>query len=101
MRETMIENARLVPLKDNTLLVDLQYPRNPGQKFSTVEVNMTEVRACDSIRITYDFERDGWSIRQAPTFSWPADAPVFDSDWQEVAFVQAWAREIKPTWESE
>lgn len=95
MKETMVENARLVPL-GNVLLVDLQYPRTPGSTFATVEVDMTEVRACDSIRITYDFERDGWSIKQASTFSWPAnDDGVYDSDWQEVAFVQAWAREKK------
>lgn len=94
MKETMICNARIVPQGDS-LLVDLQYPRTPGSTFSTVEVDMTEVRACDSIRITYDFDRDGWSIKQASTFSWDADEKVFDSDWQEVAFVQAWARERK------
>lgn len=90
----MIGNARIVRQGD-CLLVDLQYPRTPGSMFATVEVDMTEVRACDSIRITYDFDRDGWSIKQASTFSWDADDKVCDSDWQEVAFVQAWARERK------
>jgi hypothetical protein len=54
-----------------------------------------DVRAADDILIEYDFERDGYVIKQASKFVWDADDPVCDQDWQEVAFVQAWAREDK------
>jgi hypothetical protein len=72
--------------------VDLWYPRVEGNpKF--VEVGLMDVRAADSIRISYDHERDGWKIEQASTFEWEANDTVCDPDWQEVAFVQAWGRE--------
>jgi hypothetical protein len=51
------------------------------------------VRAADDIRIHYDFERDGYVIEQASTFTWSIDDEECDPDWQEVAFIQAWARE--------
>lgn len=77
-------------MKD-TIRVDLEYPRNRDEKF--IQVNLMDVRAADGIRISYDFERDGWKIEQASTFEWDADDEVCDPDWQEVAFVQAWGRE--------
>lgn len=78
-----------------TLDLDLWYPRQDGQ-ISAIEVGLVDVRAADSIRIHYDFERDGWVIQQASTFSWTADDEACDPDWQEVAFVQAWGRENGP-----
>lgn len=80
-----------VTKRGDTLDVELMYPRsNPITK---VQVGLCDVRAADSILIEYDFERDGWSIKQASIFSWKAENTVMDSDWQEVAFVQAWGRE--------
>lgn len=74
--------------------IDLWYPRVEGNpKF--VEVGIMDVRAADSIRISYDFDRDGWKIEQASTFEWESSDPVCDPDWQEVAFIPAWAREKK------
>jgi hypothetical protein len=58
-----------------------------------IEVGLVDVRAADSILIRYDFQRDGFAIFQASRFEWEADDEVQDPDWQEVAFVQAWARE--------
>lgn len=75
------------------LNVELMYPRNDDVRVNTIEVGLSDVRAADSIRITYDFERDGWSVRQASTFEWPASDTICDADWQEVAFIAAWARE--------
>jgi hypothetical protein len=69
------------------LHVDLLYPRSRG--LDHIVVGLTDVRSADSIRISYDFERDGWKIEQASMFSRSTD----DKDWQEVVFVQAWARE--------
>ena len=76
--------------RGDTSTIDLWYPRiAPVQH---IEVGLMDVRAADNIRITYDFERDGYSIQQARRFAWSGDDPVCDPDWQEVAFVQAWAR---------
>ena len=77
---------------DPTARVELFYPRVDGNA-RAVEVGLTDVRAADSLRIEYDFERDGWSIKQASKFGWDAGDTVCDPDWQEVAFVQAWARQ--------
>jgi hypothetical protein len=82
-------------VRADTLSIDLYYPRNQAIKF--VEVGLMDVRAADSIRIEYDFERDGYSIQQASTFEWDIEDEECNSDWQEVAFVQAWAREKKAT----
>lgn len=75
--------------------VELSYPRQEGNA-DTVEVEIECVRAADSIRITYDFERDGYVILQAGVFEWEADDKEQDEEWREVAFVQAWASEGVP-----
>lgn len=72
--------------------VELWYPRSP-ENASEIEVGLMDVRAADSIRVSYDFDRDGWVIKQASTFEFEAGDEVCDEDWQEVAFVRAWARE--------
>lgn len=74
--------------------IDLWYPCVDGNPVF-IEVGLMAVRAADSIRISYDFDRDGWKIEQASTFEWECDDKVCDPDWQEVAFVRAWAREVK------
>lgn len=80
----------LVREGDDTAQIDLFYPRNSQVKW--LDVGLIDVRAADGIRIGYDFKRDGWTIQQASTFEWEGDDPICDPDWQEVAFVQAWAR---------
>lgn len=75
-----------------TRQMDLWYPRCEGNPVFA-EIGLMDVRAADSIRVSYDFERDGWKIEQASTFEWESDDKVCDPDWQEVAFVQAWGRE--------
>lgn len=78
--------------RGNTLAIDLWYPRVEGEaKF--IEIDLIDVRAADGLRISYDFDRDGWKIEQASTFEWNVDDPACDYDWQEVAFVRAWARQ--------
>lgn len=76
----------------NTLLADLWYPGLPGNA-THVEIGLLDVRAADSIRIHYDFGRDGYAIEQAGRFEWDVEDETCDPDWQEVAFVQAWARD--------
>lgn len=75
------------------LHLNLVYP-TLGGNINKLVVGLEHVRAADDIRISYDFERDGWKVEQASKFAWgPDDTTNCDPDWQEVAFVQAWGRE--------
>lgn len=74
---------------------DLWYPRSDGSAH-TLTLGLVDVRSADDIRISYDFDRDGWVIKQASVFEWARDDDVRDGDFQEVAFVQAWARQCVP-----
>lgn len=78
-----------------TLSVDIWYP-GVGENATHVEVGLCSVRATDSIRIHYSFDRNGFVIEQASRFEFEANDKVCDPDWQEVAFVQSWGREIEP-----
>lgn len=75
---------------DDEVVVDLAYPRSDGEaKF--VRVGLTDVRAADELRISYDFERDGWKVEQASNHGpWGGDAEP-DEGWREVGFFKAWA----------
>ena len=90
-----IENYRIEALVwdgiPNIFTVELMYPE-VGSNFKKIEVGLCDVRAADSIQIEYDFDRDGYSIKQASKFSWDADDKICDADWQEVAFIKAWGR---------
>lgn len=92
-----ITEAEMLP--DGVLHLDLWYPRvepiRNETKVKALQIGLMDVRATDDIRVSYDFERDGWKIEQASIFSWDVDDEICDPDWQEVAFVKAWAREKK------
>ncbi len=83
-----------ISTRKDELHIDLLYPDVDGH-INKFVIGLTDVRAADDIRISYDKKRDGWKIEQASIFSWKGDDPVCDPDWQEVAFVKAWAREKK------
>ena len=85
-----VENCE-IERDESVVCCTLYYPNI--HMIDKVEVNLSDVRSADSIRISYDFDRDGWKIEQASIFEWDGDDEVCDPDWQEVAFVQAWARE--------
>ena len=77
----------------NELHLDIYYPLSDNA-IKYFVIGLMDVRAADTIRISYDFDRDGYKIEQASTFSWDDHSDtVMDSDWQEVAFIKAWARE--------
>ena len=75
----------------DVVFATLWYPRTETRT-RYVNVGLTDVRAADEIRISYDFERDGYKIEQASIFQWDPSDMVMDRDWQEVAFVEAWGR---------
>lgn len=78
-------------------LATLWYPRNDGERDQEqpqeIEIELVDVRAADSILVSYDFDRDGYVIKQASRFCWNSEDLVCDADWQEVAFIKAWQRE--------
>lgn len=82
-----------VSVNGDTAHVDIWYPQSDDGRPKFLTVGLMDVRAADSIRISYDFDRDGWKVEQASIFEWEADDPVCDPDWQEVAFIAAWGRE--------
>jgi hypothetical protein len=57
-----------------------------------VKIGLLHVRAADNIRVLYDFARDGYVILQASRYAWKANDNERNADWQEVAFIEAWAR---------
>lgn len=75
--------------------IDLWYP-TVDENVNALVVGLYDVRAADSIRITYDFDRDGWKIEQASVFEWDADDKVCDHGWKEVGFIQAWGSQKIP-----
>lgn len=103
-KEEIVENLRVT---EDSIHLDLWYPPYPpsvgkscfpwlGEERENPKylvLGLMATRAADDIRISYDYGRDGWKIEQASRFAWPASDPVCDPDWQEVAFVKAWARE--------
>ena len=78
----------------DALHIDIWYPRTDNP-IKAIQVGLMDVRTADDIRIEYDFERDGWVIKQAQVFEWSADDEICDPQWKEVAFIEAWASEKK------
>jgi len=72
---------------------EFQYPSRDRNEY--LHVDLMDVRAADGIRIHFDFDRNGWVIEQASVFRWDVDDEVCDEGWQEVAFCEAWALEVR------
>ena len=82
MREQMVRRG-------DEFHIDLCWPRIEGNIKAFI-IQLMDVRAADSIRVSYDFERDGWRIDQASIFEWDSSDEVCDPGWREVAFIKAW-----------
>lgn len=78
----------------NDLHIDLWYPdKNPAPGSTGVNafvIGLMHVRASDGIRVSYDFDRDGWKIEQPTISQWEVDDKVCDEGWTEVAFAKSW-----------
>ena len=92
--KTILKEARQY---GDELHIDLWYPDVPDSDVKKIVIGLMDIRAADDIRVSYDKQRDGWKIEQASTFEWEGDDEICDPDWQEVPFVQAWAREKQIT----
>ena len=90
-KDNMTLDTHETSVNGDTVSIDFWYPRQRAVKF--IKIGLIDVRAADDIRISYDFERDGYKIEQASKFEWTEfDEDPLDHDWQEVAFVGAWGR---------
>jgi hypothetical protein len=69
--------------------VDLWYPPNHGITEQFVTIGLSHVRAADSIKVRYDFERDGWVVQMDKTKYMGSFSDVLIED-DEVAFVPSW-----------
>lgn len=69
------------------------YPKRDGGR--SLRVGLSDVRAADDIRITYDFERDGWKIEQQVTVSGEGGMSYLKEpdEWRESAFIPSWQYE--------
>jgi hypothetical protein len=70
--------------------VEIWYPRQRPDE-AVIDITLIDVRAARNIRVTYDMDRDGWSIT-APNDPGDPDnpQPIDEEIWSEVAFVPAW-----------
>jgi hypothetical protein len=68
----------------DALRVDLWYPRCDDRPKHVI-VGLVDVRVGEDIRISYDFDRDGWSIEQDQCTA--GDQEEHEDEWVEVAFV--------------
>lgn len=82
----------------DTLSFEFSYPRLDG-KIKYLEVGLSDVRASDGIRVSYDFDRDGFVIEQ-PYINEVDMGDYIDATketWEEVGFFESWALERKGT----
>lgn len=89
------EKGVLLEEHGDTIVAEFAYPRQNQIKF--IEVGLSDVRAADNLRISYDFDRDGWKVEQA--YINEIDKGTYidaaTNIWEEVGFFQAWALESK------
>lgn len=100
-----LDSPDQVRRRGNTIEVALWYPPRhdpprrgdrPNDNARYIEVGLECVRAADSIRIHYDYERDGYAVEQPKrTQVLVESTPTMDRydeqvDWIETAFLPAW-----------
>lgn len=65
---------------------------------TTAEIHLMDTRASDGLRITYDFNRDGWSVQQPRSVmreTGPNRAEQVTT-WHEVHFAPSWKFDDEP-----
>ena len=75
-----------VAVAGDTAHVDFWYPRLDGRP-KHLQIGLMDVRSTDGIRISYDFNRDGWVIEQSdPIWEDRGDHMAHVDRWREVYF---------------
>lgn len=80
-----ISEVDTLDCEEPNLNVVLSYPRSRPTK--GVCIDLSDVRAAPGIRVSYDFERDGWVVER------PVNGPEEGERWQEYGFFTAWNME--------
>lgn len=75
-------------MKKETIRIDLEYPRLENRP-DKILISLMDVRAADSIEVSYDFDRDGWVIKMDKTKDMDGYMETLEEK-QEVAFIPAW-----------
>jgi len=75
MKRARLENVDAAVYGDECR-VELHYPEISVVK--KLVIGLSDVRAADDVRVSYDYERDGWKIEQASVFSWKGEDNVCD-----------------------
>lgn len=85
----------LVHYGGDILYADLHPVAGHPGNIQEIEIGLEHVRASDGIRVAYDFERDGYVIKQPRRAIVPIDDHTAEEriEWVETAFVQSWALE--------
>jgi hypothetical protein len=78
-----------IELDENGGRVCFLYP-NRGEEKTYLNISLCDVRVADYIRISFDFDRDGWVIEQSYD---SLDEETCEPPWIEVAFLPPFAVE--------
>lgn len=70
------------------ICVELWYPRSDDRP-DEINIDLVDVRASDGIKVSYDFDRDGWVVKQEK-YKQENGHSQNTGEWLEVAFVQSW-----------
>lgn len=87
--KTIREVDTLNVMDVDTLSVDLWYPRQEN-RYTSIKINLMDVRAANDIEISYDFDRDGWVIKS--DLCNPNKPYECQDEYYEVAFIPAWVQ---------
>lgn len=85
-------------IEPNVLNCDIFYPKvRSVNKIDTIQIGLVDVRAADDIQIHYDYDRDGWVVRQSRDFHPKIDehSAGLAEEWFEAAFIPAWQFELE------
>lgn len=80
MTTLKVDDYEVNSWRENTLNIKLPSPRPNKNKH--VELDLWHNKVSDGIRISYDFEREGWVIKQPYSLT--------DAEWREVGFFKSW-----------
>jgi YD repeat-containing protein len=96
-----LDNPHQMARYGDTLSVDLWYPPYPGQDNPNnntrfIEIGLVSVRAADSFRVHYDYDRDGYVVerprRMEVLVKSDSTTDTYEErvEWIEAAFLPAW-----------
>lgn len=93
----LIEDDEVIGIVDDTVRVELHYPHLDSNEVGKdkVRIELTAVRVSAPIRVSFDFNRNGWKVEQEVPIdistgedaSWGIAEAI--NEWLEVSFIPA------------